>query len=31
MGVKRRDWPDVFNGLKVMEAEALLEIHGEAE
>lgn len=27
MGVKRREWPEVFNGLKVMEAEALQTLH----
>jgi len=31
MGVKRRAWPDLFNGLKVMETAALLELHGETE
>lgn len=31
MGVKRRDWPDVFNGLMVMEAEALEALFGETE
>lgn len=31
MGVKRREWPDVFNGLKVMETEAIQELFGEAK
>jgi hypothetical protein len=31
MGVKRREWPEVFNGLKVMETAALLELCGETE
>ncbi len=31
MGVKRRVWPDLFNELKVMETEALLELCGETE
>jgi hypothetical protein len=31
MGVKRRQWPEVFNDVKVMQRAALLELHGEAE
>lgn len=31
MGVKRRQWPEVFDGLKVMELAALLELHRETD
>lgn len=29
MGVKRRAWPAIFNGLTVMEAEAVKQLFGE--
>jgi hypothetical protein len=29
MGVKRREWPELFNGLKVMESEAIAVLFGD--
>lgn len=31
MGVKRREWANVFDGLKIMEAEVIDMLYGEAK